>query len=343
MNQYQNVWVFIEIQDHERVLEGSLELLSKGRELADQLGEELVAVVLSLDADKYLSDIEQYQPDQIIYCSHNNLKHYNSELFPDIFTELINMHHPSILLLPSTEAGKDLAPRLAQRFSTGLTSHCTDLDISYIPEYKRQLLIMKRPAFSGNMIATIICPFAMPQMATVMPGVFEKKEPAGKRNIKQQQIQFDYDMEQLKVVNFEEPTRWDREHVPLEGASVIIAGGRGLCSKQNFDLLYELADLLGGEVGATRVPVFNKWCEEGRMIGQTGKTIKPRLYIGLGISGQIQHSSSIVDSEIIVSINTEKDAPIVQMSDYFIQEDATDFLLLLIKRLKEEKKLFREE
>jgi len=335
---YKDVWVFTEIQDHERVLEGALELLARGREIADTLGVKLYAVIFALEAEQYLSVVEQYGPDVILYCSDRGLKHYDSQIFPDLYTRLIQKYKPSIVLFPSTESGADLAPRLAQRFATGLTSHCTDLSIMDSDEHGRGLLVMKRPAYSGNAIATVICPRTRPQMATVQQGVFDKKVTTGiKTEIKK--IPFEYDLSTLRISSLEAPVRWDKPKVPLEQASIVVAGGRGLEKKRNFDRLYELSDILGGQVGATRVPVFNGWCGEERMIGQTGKTIHPQLYLAFGISGQIQHTASIVDSEIIVSINTNQAAPITELSDYVITEDAHTFLSCLIEHLRREKRM----
>lgn len=337
MQGYRDVWVFAEIQDHERVLDGALELLSKGREIADTLGAKLYAVVFALDAEQYLPVVERYGPDAILFCSDRALKHYDSQIFPDMYTRLIREYRPSIVLFPSTEAGTDLAPRLAQRFGTGLTSHCTGLSIMNSDVHGKGILVMKRPAYSGNAIATVVCPHRRPQMATVQQGVFDKKESAGGKT-EIIRIPFDYDISRLSVVSLEAPKRWDKPKVPLEQAAVVVAGGRGLGSKRNFDKLYELSEILGGEVGATRVPVFNRWCGEERMIGQTGKTIRPRLYLGFGISGQIQHTASIVDSEIIVSVNTSAAAPITELSDYVVTEDAHVVLCRLIERLKKEKR-----
>jgi len=174
-------------------------------------------------------------------------------------------------------------------------------------------------------------------MATVQQGVFDKKETPGVKT-KLVRLPFEYDLSTLRITSLEAPVRWDKPRVPLEQASVVVAGGRGLGSKRNFERLFEIAEILGGEVGATRVPVFNHWCGEERMIGQTGKTIRPRLYLGFGISGQIQHTASIVDSEIIVSVNTSESAPIVDISDYVIPEDANIFLARLIERLRREKR-----
>jgi len=333
-----DVWVFTEIQDHERVLDGALELLTKGREIADALGSKLYSIVFALDAEQYLPAVEKYGPDMILYCSNRALKHYDSQIFPDLYAGLIEKYRPSIVLFPSTEAGSDLAPRLAQRFSTGLTSHCTGLSITHFDEYDRSLLVMQRPAYSGNAIATVICPHTLPQMATVQQGVFDRKEIAGGEP-EVVRLPFEYDLSTLRIESLEAPVRWDKPKVPLEQAPIVVAGGRGLGSKRNFNRLFELSGLINGEVGATRVPVFNGWCGEERMIGQTGKTIRPRLYLGFGISGQIQHTASIIDSEIIVSINTNQDAPITGISDYVVTEDASSFLSRLIDRLKREKRV----
>ena len=318
-DEYSGVCVFAEIQDHEKVLDGALELLTKGRILADTLGEKLYAIVMGLDAEQYLPDVLAYCPDVIICCSDKRLKHYDSEIFPEIASRITEKIKPSIMLFPGTEAGGDLAPRLAWRFETGLTSHCTDLDIVHSEQYCRDLLLMKRPGFSGNMIASIICPYKRPQLATVQPGVFEKKEPAKKNETEIVMMESDPASIKTSIENMEAPIRWDRNHVPLEQAERIIAGGRGLQTSENFNRLYDLADLLSAEVGATRVPVFNSWCSEERMIGQTGKSVKPELYIARGISGQIQHTASIVDSGRIISVNNDPKAPINEISDYVIE------------------------
>lgn len=338
ISKWKDVWVFAEVQDHERVLDGALELMTRGREIADRLGERLVALLFGLDAGQYLPVVERYGPDLILCCSDPRLKHYDSQIFPDIYEELIRERRPSIILFPSTEAGTDLAPRLARRFSTGVTSHCTDLGVMDSPEHGSGLLVMKRPAYGGNAIATVICPCARPQMATVQQGVFEKSEASGTR-VEIERLEFNYDISSIRITATKAPVRWDRPRVPLEQATVVIAGGRGLGTKKNFERLHELCDLLGGEVGATRVPVFNGWCGDERMVGQTGKTIHPKLYLGFGISGQIQHTASIIDSDIIASVNLDPTAPITEISDYVITEDAGEFLERLIERLQGETRI----
>lgn len=334
--EHRDIWVFAEIQDHERVLEGALELITRGRELADALGERLCALIFALNAEEYLSVIERHGPDIIMYASDPALKHYDDRIIPDLFAGLITEHRPSIVLFPSTEAGSDLAPRLAARFGTGLTAHCTGLSIADHPEYGKNLLLMERPAYGGNAIAAVMCPHARPQMATVRQGVFEKRE---RPDVKTEIVKLSFSAPAFdgRIESLQAPLRRDRPSVPLEQARVIVAGGRGLGSKKNFDRLYELASLLGGETGATRVPVFNRWCGEERMIGQTGRTVRPRLYLGFGVSGQIQHTASIVESEIIVSINTDPESPLAEMSDYVVTGDAAALLEALIARLKAEK------
>jgi electron transfer flavoprotein alpha subunit len=343
ISDWKDVWVFTEIQDHERVLEGSLELLTKGRQLANQLGQKLVSIVFGLDCEQYLDEIAQYGPDHIIYASDIRLKHYNGEIFPDMISELIKQRKPNILLLSCTEAGRDLAPRLAYRFATGLTAHCSDLEIKDIADHGHQLLVMKRPAFSGNLNASILCPHTRPQIATVQQGVFQKQKFSGLSSPSKERIECKVDPQALKVINAQAPTRWNRTSIPLENSPVIIVGGHGMGSKANFKKLYELAELLNGEVGATRIPIFNGWCSEERLIGQTGARVRPDLYLSFGVSGQIQHTTGIMDSKRIISINIDGEATINDVTDYIIQEDAPEFLDLLIKRIKHEKKIFVKE
>jgi len=334
-----NVLVFAEIQDHERVSDCALEVLAKGRELADRLGEKLWAVVTALEAEQYLDAVKKYGPDEIIYCSHPGLKHYHDAVFPHVYAGIIRERRPSIALFPSSEAGKDLAARLAWRFSTGLTTHCSGLEIVDHEAHGRGLLSMKRPAFSGNMTATILCPRTRPQMATVQPGVLPKREAPPGRPCVMTRIEFDFDAGSVREKGMAAPVRWDRPQAPLEKSPVIAAGGRGMGTEEHFLRLFELAGLLGGEVGATRAPVFNRWCGGERMIGQTGKSVKPRLYLGFGVSGQIQHTASIVESGVIVSVNRDPGAPLNDIADYVIVDDAPRFLKALIEHVRKLRKV----
>lgn len=335
------VWVFTEIKDHEKVLDGSLELLSKGRELADILNEQLYSVVFSLDVEQYIPIIKKYGPDVIISNEETEdpqtLKHYNGEIFPDMWEKLMKKYKPSIILFPSTEAGTDLASRLSQRFSAGLTAHCSGLDIIDSKEYGNQLLLMKRPGFSGNLTSFILCPKLRPQMATVQQGIFKKKKTIKQNNPKIIKVKCHHVLSELKVVNIDSPKRWDKSS-SLEKSRVIIAGGRGMGSKNKFQNLFNIARYLKGEVGSTRVPVLNGWCQEDIMIGQSGKAVHPELYLGFGISGQIQHTSSIISAKRIFSINSDPNALITEISDYIINEDINEFVPKLLERLKEERK-----
>ncbi len=339
LEQWQNIWVFTEIQDHERVLEGALELLTKGRDLALKLNQKLVAIVFGANIEQFLLTIATYGPDLILYSSDPKLKHYNGEIFPDMWADLIKQYKPSIILFPSTEAGRDLAPRLAWRFKTGATAHCCELDIIDSQDFKTQLLLMKRPAFSGNLLASILCPYTRPQIATVQQGIFQSISVTDALRKKPEilQIPCTHELTKLKIVQIQPPTRYHRVNIPLDNSPVVLVGGQGLRSKENFKKLFELASFLNAEVGSTRVAIFNKLCEEDRLIGQTGKVIHPDLYIAFGVSGQIQHTSAISEAKRIISINNDPEAPINEISDYIINEDAALFLNTLIERIKQEK------
>jgi electron transfer flavoprotein alpha subunit len=232
-----------------------------------------------------------------------------------------------------------LAPRLAWRFKTGATAHCCELDIVDSQEYKAKLLLMKRPAFSGNLLASILCPYTRPQIATVQQGIFQSVPvpEASRKKPEILQIACTHELTKLKIVQVQPPTRHHRINIPLDNSPVVLVGGQGLRSKDNFKKLFELASYLNAEVGATRVAIFNKWCEDDRLIGQTGKVIHPDLYIAFGVSGQIQHTSAISDAKRIISINNDPEAPINEISDYIVTEDANLFLDKLIERIKQEK------
>lgn len=326
--------MWAEIQDHERVLDASLELLARGREMADQLGEPLVCVTLGLEVEQYLDIIESYGPDTLYYGSHLDFKHYNDEIFVPIFLDLIREYKPSIFLFPSTEAGSDFAPRLALELQTGLTAHVTELRFVEDREYGSNLLVLDKPAFGGDLMASIICPSHRPQMATVKPGVLKKKKPtrgiATKRNI----IPYESQVDKLVIKQVSAPKRDDPPTANLEDAAVIIAGGQGVGSAENWSLLDKLADLLFGKVGASRNAVFKGWAGEEQVIGQTGVTVSPDVYLAFGISGQIQHTIGTMDSKVIIAVNSDPDALIFKISDYGVVEKVEDFLPLLVEVLE---------
>ena len=320
---YQDVWVFTEIKDHVEVHECALEILSKAREIADQIGQKLVAIVLALEAEQYLPKIEEYGVDKIIYLSHNDLKHYHERIFTSLIYDLIDQYNPSIFLFPSTEAGNALAARLAYRCRTGLVSDVLNLELS--DDYGNNLLISDKPAYLGNVLVKIICPTTRPQMCTITMGTFQKKK-LKKGDVEIEKVDYIYDINKLLIKILGAPTRKDKPASTLSDAKFVIGGGHGLNSKANFDKLYDLAKYTNGQVGGTRRPIMNGWMPEHLQIGISGETIFSDLYLSLGISGAIQHVVGITDSKTIVAINKDPDAPIFKAADYCIIGDAKEIL-----------------
>lgn len=323
ISEYEDVWVFTEIKDHVEVHECALEILSKAREIADQIGQKLVAIVLALDAEQYLPTIEEYGVDKIIYLSHNDLKHYHERVFTSLVYELIEQHKPSIFLFPSTEAGNALAARLAYRCRTGLVSDVLNLELS--DDYGNNLLISDKPAYLGNVLVKIICPTTRPQMCTITMGTFQKKK-LKKENVEIEKVDYIYNTDKIKIEILGAPTRKDKPTSTLSDAKFVLGGGHGLNSKANFDKLYDLAKYTNGQVGGTRRPIMNGWMPEHLQIGISGETIFSDLYLSFGISGAIQHVVGIADSKTIVAINKDPNAPIFKVADYCIIGDAKEIL-----------------
>ena len=323
LSEYKNVWVFTEIKDHVEVHECALQILGKAREIADKLEQNLVAIILALDAEQYLSVIEKYGVDKIIYLSHPDLKHYHERIFTDLTYDLVQKYKPSIFLFPSTEAGNALAARLAYRCSTGLVSDVLDLELS--DEFGENLLIGDKPAYLGNVVAQIICPNTRPQMCTVTLGTFQKKQ-LKKDKIEIEKVEYNYDKTKLRIKIIGAPTRKDKPTSTLSDAKFVIGGGHGLISKENFNKLYELAKLTDGQVGGTRRPILNGWMPEHLQIGISGETIFSDLYLAFGISGAIQHIVGINDSKTIIAINKDPNAPIFKVADYCVIGDAKEIL-----------------
>ena len=331
LGDYKDVWVFAEVKDHVEVHECVLQILGKAREIADKLGQKLVAIVLALDAEQYLPVIEEHGVDKIIYLSHNDLKHYHESIFTDLVFELIEKHKPSVFLFPSTEAGNALAARLAYRCRTGLVSDVLNLELS--DEFGDNLLIGDKPAYMGNIVAQIICPTTRPQMCSVTMGTFQKK-PFKKENVDIEKIDYNYDLSKIKIKIIGAPTRKDKPSSTLSDAKFVIGGGHGLITKDNFYKLFDLAKLTDGQVGGTRRPILNGWMEEHLQIGISGETIFSDLYLAFGISGAIQHIVGIADSKTIIAINKDPNASIFKVADYCIIGDANEILEGLLKYYK---------
>ena len=325
-----NIFVYCEIEDG-KVADVSLELLTKGRVLADTLGCELEALALGHN----LAGIEK--ADCECLAPYRTLPH--AAVVCGIFKE----EQPQIALFGATPVGRDLGPRVSSTLHSGLTADCTSLEIGSHTDVKsgkeyKDLLYQIRPAFGGNIIATIINPDHRPQMATVREGVMkkEKAKTPGKGIVKK--------VDPKKYVNDSDfvvriiDRQIEERKINIKGAPVIVAGGYGMGSKENFDLLFELADVLGAEVGASRAAVDAGMAEHGRQVGQTGVTVRPKLYIACGISGQIQHTAGMDQSSMIISINTDPDAPINKIADYAITGDVTEVIPKMIKYYKQNSK-----
>ncbi len=340
MTAERNVWVFIE-QDEQQITEVSLELLAKGREIANQLGSEVWAILCGFQVVELAEKIVQHGADQVMLADDHELELYRTLPYCRVISELARQWQPYIFLIGATPVGRDLAPRLASALKVGLTADCTDLQIGDFTSKKentvyKDLLYQVRPAFGGNIIATIVNPKTRPQMATVREGVMRRAEPDLYRRgrIERVKVAFEPADFALKILSRETRT----PTVKLKDAAVIVSAGAGVDSPEEFELVRELANVLGGEVGASRAAVDAGYISREHQVGQTGTTVRPRLYIAAGISGAIQHRAGMDQSSKIIAINTNPNAPIFQIAHYKIVGDVAEVLPLLIKSLREKAK-----
>ena len=338
-----NVFVYIEIEGTE-VREVSQELLTKGRKLANELGVELHAVAIGTGIKgKIEEQVLPYGIDKLFVFDAPELFPYTSAPHTDIVVNLFKEEQPQICLMGATVIGRDLGPRVSSSLTSGLTADCTQLEIGPYEDKKsgktyENLLYQIRPAFGGNIVATIVNPDHRPQMATVREGVMKKeiKDPAYKGKVVDLNVA-DYTAPEDFVVEVID-RQVQKSKSNLKNAPIVVAGGYGVGSKENFELLRELADVLGGEVGASRAAVDAGWIDHDAQIGQTGLTVRPKLYIACGISGQIQHIAGMQESSIIISVNNDPDAPINTIADYVITGDIEDVVPKLIKYYKKNTK-----
>ena len=327
IDEYEGVWVFAEQRDGE-LLNVSIELLGEGKKIANALGIELTAVLLGKDVDDLAENLVKYGADNVLYADSELLEVYTTEGYTKVICDLIKERKPEILLIGATNIGRDLGPRISSRIHTGLTADCTRLEV----DLENRRLMQTRPAFGGNLMATIICPNHRPQMSTVRPGVMEKAKYDENRTGNIEKFTPDLKEEDIraKVV---EVVKAKKAAVKLEEANIIVSGGRGLGDAKGFKLVEELAEKLGGVVGASRATVDAGWIDQDHQVGQTGKTVRPTVYIACGISGAIQHLAGMQDSDIIIAINKDKDAPIFKVADYGIVGDVYEVLPELIEGL----------
>lgn len=327
INDYKGIWVFAEQRDN-KILNVSLELLGEGRKIANKLGVKLTAILLGNNINDMAEKLVKYGADEVLSIDDKFLEVYSTEAYTRVISELIKEKKPEIVLIGATAIGRDLGPRLAARVKTGLTADCTKLDV----DLETRGLLQTRPAFGGNLMATIICPKHRPQMSTVRPGVMERGKFDENRTGTIKKVFFEI-MEEDKNTEVLEVVKTQKHEVKLEEAKIIVSGGRGLGDAKGFQLLEALAKKLGGELGASRGAVDADWIQQSHQIGQTGKTVRPKLYVACGISGAIQHLAGMNDSECIVAINKDKNAPIFQVAHYGIIGDVYEILPELIESL----------
>lgn len=327
-NDYQGVFVFVQQVDGV-VANVSYELIGKGRELARTLNTEVTAVLLGSGVKGLTAALARYGADKVILVDDPALETYMTEPYTRALSAVVNEFKPSILLCGATAIGRDLAPRVSARVHTGLTADCTGLEI----QEDTGDLLMTRPAFGGNVMATIVCREHRPQMATVRPGVMQRIEPLEAARCPVTE----YPMEGLaegKNVEIMEIIKKVSEKMDIQDAKVLVAGGRGLGGPENFKLLEKLAEALGGTVASSRACVDAGWCDKELQVGQTGKTVRPNLYIACGISGAIQHLAGMEESEVIIAINKDAGAPIFEVADFGVVGDVHKIVPQLIEKIK---------
>ena len=342
LEEYKGVYVFAQQVDN--VINSiAFELIGKGKDLAEALGTEVTAVLVGSDVKNLADELAEYGADKVIVVDDPELKEYRTEPYAHALASVINQYKPEIVLVGATAIGRDLGPTVSARVATGLTADCTVLEIGDFPlvaipgqEQKHNQLLMTRPAFGGNTIATIACPDNRPQMATVRPGVMQAIEPivGAKAVVEEFNPGF---TPNNKYVTIKEVVKSLSDTVDIMAAKVLVSGGRGVGSAENFKILQDLADVLGGTVSCSRAVVDSGWMPRDLQVGQTGKTVRPQIYFAIGISGAIQHVAGMEESDIIVAINKDEDAPIFDVADYGIVGDLNKIVPALTAALKAEK------
>lgn len=341
LEQYKGVFVFAQQVDN--VISGiALELIGKAKDLAKDLDTEVTAVLVGSDVKNLAAELGEYGADRVIVVDDPELKEYRTEPYAHALASVIEKYKPEIFLVGATAIGRDLGPRVSARVHTGLTADCTVLEIGDFPinpvpgkEQKHNQLLMTRPAFGGNTIATIACPDFRPQMATVRPGVMQKREREAGRTAVIEEFNPGFTPDN-KYVEILEVVKSVVDTVDIMDAKILVSGGRGVGSAENFKLLEDLAEVLGGTVSCSRAVVDAGWKSKDLQVGQTGKTVRPNVYFAIGISGAIQHLAGMEESDIIIAINKDETAPIFDAADYGIVGDLNKILPALTEKLKAE-------
>ena len=340
LEEYKGVFVFAQQVDNE-LSSIALELVGKGKDLAKDLGTEVTAVLIGSGVKGLCTELAEYGADRIILVDDPELKEYRTEPYARALAEVIKTYKPEIMLIGATAIGRDLGPRVSARIHTGLTADCTQLDIGDFPinpipgkEQKHNQLLMTRPAFGGNTIATIACPEFRPQMATVRPGVMQKapRVEGAQAVIEEFNPGFVPDHNYVEIL---EIVKAVSDVEDIMDAKILVSGGRGVGSPENFKLLDDLAAAIGGTVSCSRAVVDAGWKPKALQVGQTGKTVRPHVYFAIGISGAIQHLAGMEESDIIIAINKDETAPIFDVADYGVVGDLNKIVPVLTEKIKE--------
>lgn len=342
LEEYKGVFIYAQQVDNE-ISSIAYELLGKGKELAADLGTDVTAVLLGKDVKGLCDKLAEYGADKVIVVDDPELETYRTEPYAHALASVINEYKPEIMLVGATAIGRDLGPTVSARVATGLTADCTVLEIGDFPlvaapgkeaEQKHNQLLMTRPAFGGNTIATIACPDNRPQMATVRPGVMQKIDPIA--GAKAEIIEYNPGFTpNNRYVEIQEIVKAVGQVENIMDAKILVSGGRGVGSAENFKMLQDLADVLGGMVSCSRAVVENGWLAQDYQVGQTGKTVRPNVYFAIGISGAIQHVAGMEESDLIIAINKDEDAPIFDVADYGLVGDLKKIVPQLTAALKE--------
>lgn len=330
LQDYKGVFVFVQQVDN-KVTGVSYELIGEGTRLAADLGTEVTAILIGSGVAPLADKLAAFGADKVILVDDKELEVYRTEPYVHAVYSVVEKYKPEIVLFGATAIGRDLAPRVSARVHTGLTADCTKLEIDAETKYLR----MTRPAFGGNIMATIICPDYRPQMATVRSGVMQKITPivGAKAVVEEYNPGFETNNKYVEIL---EVIKKVNDKLDIQDAKILVSGGRGMGCPENFSLLKDLADALGGEVSSSRACVDAGWVEKDLQVGQTGKTVRPNLYIACGISGAIQHLAGMEESDIIIAINKDDTAPIFDVADFGIVGDVKKILPILTEKIKAE-------
>ncbi len=327
--EYKDIYVFAE--QREGIIQNvAFELLGKARELADVLGEEVCAIVGGEQLDEQLNKLIAAGADRVLYMKHSELNDYLTEPYTQALTQIIRQRKPSIVLIGATTIGRDLGPRVSARVDTGLTADCTSLSIS---EDDQKNLLMTRPAFGGNLMATIICKEHRPQMSTVRPGVMRQTPRDYERKGEIERIKIDFDTSKFRVKLLEK-VAVEKSMIDISEANILVSGGRGVGNHEGFEMLKDFANCIDAEVSSSRAMVDAGFVGHERQVGQTGKTVRPDIYFAIGISGAIQHLAGMEESDYIIAINKDKYAPIFSVADLGLVGDLNKIIPILTRKLR---------